>query len=62
MSVTVSTRQYVASHLRQPRGTGYWWFEVAGERISFFGTYAAAKKRAIQHAKAVGAEVVFVLP
>jgi hypothetical protein len=49
--VTVSTRQYEASHGHKPRGRGLWAFKI-GERTGFItGTYTEAKNEAIKQAK-----------
>jgi hypothetical protein len=45
MSKTISTRTYLASHGRTPRGYGQWMFELrgCGEIFTATGTYTQAK-------------------
>ena len=77
MGIRVETRKYEASHGRSPRGRGVWLFSFIrdGEPIvtprrkggepfhrSPYGTYTEARKWAVKHARAAGAEAVRVLP
>jgi hypothetical protein len=62
--VRVTTTRYVFSHGREPRGDGWWWFEVSdGEpAFSFRGGYGAARRAAREWAAERGATEVWVSP
>lgn len=54
----ISTRGYVNAHGKTPRGQGSWAFNIDDdssnttvETVFFTGTYAQAKKQAIQYVK-----------
>lgn len=59
MKTTLKTSRYYASHLKAPRGRGYWLFEnKLGEVVfSFSGTYSEAAA-----AKKSGHSVLYVCP
>ena len=63
--VRVDTNRYYVSHLKQPRGGGWWMFQIGkgGEEKSF-GThsYGVAKQKAINYAAEKGISHVIVLP
>ena len=61
MSTTIETSRYIRSHLKAPKGRGYWLFENrAGEIVfSHNGTYTEAC-RAAKAAKV--AALLFVCP
>jgi len=71
MNVQVNTTEYQMAHGKQPRG-GYehaqWAFymgrnkanETVNDAVWFSGTYSAAKKQAVAHAKANGFHTVRV--
>ena len=63
----VETNKYFASHGKNPKGFGGWWFEFLMGGIDFMqfeftGSYTDAKKAAVAKARANGATVVRVLP
>lgn len=60
--ITVSTRPYYRSHMKEPKGRGSWAFDIAGKIEWFNGTYTEARKAAVAKAKEVGAAFVAVLP
>ena len=60
--VSVETTEYRFSHGKEPRGYGFWWFEIGGEQVSYTGKYAVAKDSAIRYALTKNASVVKVLP
>lgn len=45
-SARFDTSKFYNSHLRQPKGTGYWIFECQGKRYETYGRYGDAKKAA----------------
>jgi hypothetical protein len=47
---------------RQPRGWGYWLFQVGGETFGYTGHYSEAKRAAFEFARTRGERVVEVLP
>ena len=67
--IIINTKQYVSSHLRQPRGYGFWAFDLekSGKLLNeqpvwISGTYTTAKKFALKHAVRMGADTIVVLP
>ncbi len=61
----VSTTAYQFAHGKHPRGEGCWAFFFDGnEDVTqakfFFGTFAAARKQAVEYAKAHGHKSVAV--
>lgn len=68
MAIEVSTRSFVNSHGRQPRGYGMWGFFIANhvkDEVWFVPrsmSYADAKKLAKAEAKARGADYLAVAP
>jgi hypothetical protein len=62
MAVRVSTRQYEASHGRQPRGWGRWGFKIDDQIEWLAGTYTEAKKLATKQARQEGISFIEVLP
>lgn len=53
MKITIDTSRYFRSHMKEPRGRGSWLFENQAGDIVFMlnGTYAEAKKAAVQHCR-----------
>jgi len=64
MKINVYTHKFKFSHGKEPRGRGFWAFDIAGETVYSKGsmTYADAKKMAIEKAKAKGKTAIYVLP
>lgn len=68
MTIEVCTAAYARSHQRQPRGQGYWAFRhgktraTLGEFRFYNGTYAEAKRAAVEAARQDGARLVEVGP
>ena len=66
MKVEVRADRYVWSAGKMPRGYGSWAFSTkknpddVDDVWFFYGNYADAKKQAIEKAKEVGADVVYV--
>ena len=60
--ITVYTNKYRASHGKDPRGFGRWYFEMPdGKQVSFTGYYSLAKPQAIAWAKKAGHTYLYVL-
>lgn len=65
MTNEIRTGKYYAVHLRQPRGSGWWWFGDLFEdwTFSFTGSYADAKRAALAAAKEQNmTSALYVLP
>ena len=62
MTVEVRTSAYEWAYGKKPRGRGNWAFgDSKMEKMEFFyGSYAEAKKQAIEWAKAQGLEIIHV--
>jgi hypothetical protein len=63
--ISVSTREYEASHSRKPRGTGVWYFTLTVdgatiEVVRSYGTYTEALKVAMARARELGADTICV--
>jgi hypothetical protein len=64
-AVTVDTRPYFRSHLREPRGTGSWAFQIGRDEENLFwhnGTYGEARKAAQAEARRRGATIIYAQP
>lgn len=61
--VSVNTRKYYTVHLKEPKGTGMWMFQI-GDKVEQFSNmkYADAKKEAIKIAKERKVSEVIPLP
>jgi hypothetical protein len=64
MKINVYTHKFKFSHGKEPRGRGWWAFDIAGETVytKRSMTYADAKKMAIGIAKEKGKTSIYVLP
>lgn len=64
MTPSIETRRYYLSHLKQPRGRGFWLFEDESGTVvfSFNGPYAEARRAAIAHCKQHGIKILYVGP
>lgn len=63
--VTVNESDFVSSHMKNPKGYGHWIFGIGSKNMSDWfettGTYAEAKKRAIEEAKKKGKTTVYTM-
>lgn len=53
-NVEVRDSEYRFTHGHQPRGYGFWFFEIAGQVYGFYGNYGECKKQAQQKAIELG--------
>lgn len=62
MKTRVETQKFLNSHLRNPRGHGYWMYEIGDEVCGWFGSYTQTKEQAKAKAREKGVRVIYVLP
>lgn len=60
----IDTRRHFISHMREPKGRGGWLFETEAKEVVFVhsGTYAEARKAAIQFGTEQGIAVLYTCP
>lgn len=66
MKVNVDYSKYLFAYGKNPRGYGTWWFRIGSsdDDIAFsrVGTFKDCKRLAVQFAKQLNVQTIYVLP